>query len=429
MKVQYLFSSAEGDRPATEEELDGPLHTSLSVTHPVLTLRNYFDSIEQLLLKDDEATLKQAVFRGFGRHVTPGMISRVEIRCEKVGTLYHVASITLHSGGEPMRLAVATAVTDEAVRCMKKEVLHLALLTDTYLLTSLPKVYSTGDVACHTPRGDFTLSHVIQEWFEDYHEWHLSRGEGGEVQRLLIWDQKRGYRSASPMEYHEIFRQAAGILTLCYDTRTFRQVYPWHHAAGDFIVKSSGQGVDVKLTTVRGYDPILVFREKEEWDPWKALVIFFLNLTVKMRLDREDGVGDVMWADDPCVSATVQGFTDALRVMEKQGRLHLGKAGGASQAGALGTSGRAEPAEAPPLSRQGFGGSPHSSTDGRRPRLPAKAGDVIALLKAFTVEELRRLAGILLPFYRQNERGSYPVVRSNMETHVSRLHQVIQALP
>jgi hypothetical protein len=382
MKVQYLFSSAEGDRPATEEELDGPLHTSLSETHPVLTLRNYFDSIKQLLLKDDAVTLIRAIFRGFGRHVTPDTISRMEIRCEKVGTLYHVASITLHSEGDPMRLAVATAVTDEAVRCMKKEVLHLGLLTDTYQLTSLPKVYSKGDTACHTPQGDFTLSHVIQEWFEDYHEWHLSRDRGGEVQLLLIWDLKRGYRSASAMEYHEIFRQAAKILTLCYDTRTFRQVHPWHHAAGDFIVKSSGQDVDVKLTTVRGYDPILVFPEKEEWDPWKAFIIFFLNLTVKMRLDREDGVGDVMWADDPCVSATVQGFTDALRGMEKEGRLHLGK-----------------------------------------------AGDVITLLKTFTVEELRRLTGILLPFYRQNERGSYPVVRSNMESHVRRLHQVIRALP
>jgi hypothetical protein len=382
MKVHYLFSSSQGDHPVSEEELDGPLHISLSETHPALTLRHYFQSVKEVLLKDAAIVLMQAVSQGFGRRMTPGMISRMEIRCEKVGTLYHVASITLQSEGAPMQLAVGTAVTDEAIRCMEKEVLYLRLLADTYQLTSLPKVFIKGDTVCHTPQGDFTLSHVIQEWFEDYHEWHLTRDQDGKGQRLLIWDQKRGYYSASAREYHEIFRQAARILTLCYDIHTFRQIYPWHHAAGDFIVKSLDQNVDVKLTTVRGYEPVLVFREKEKWDPWKAFIIFFLNLTIKMRLDRKDGVGDVMWADDPCVSATVEGFVDALQIMEAEGRLHLGK-----------------------------------------------TGDVIALLKTFTVGDLRSLMGVLLGFYRENEGGSYPVIRSNLESHVTQLQQVIQALP
>jgi hypothetical protein len=382
MKVQYLFSSSKGDHPVSEEELDGPLHISLSETHPALTLRHYFQSVKEVLLKDDAVILTQAISQGFGRRMTPDMIFRMEIRCEKVGTLYHVASVTLQSEGAPMRLAVATAITDEAIRRMEKEVLHLRLLTETYQLTSLPRIFFKGEVAGHSPQGDFVLYHVIQEWLEDYHEWHFTRDQGGKGQRLLIWDQKKGYHSASAREYHEIFRQAAKILTLCYDIHTFRQIYPWHHAAGDFIVKSLDQDVDVKLTTVRGYDPMLVFREKEEWDPWKAFIIFFLNLTIKMRLDREDGVGDVMWADDLCVSATVEGFVDALHIMEAEGRLDLGK-----------------------------------------------TGDVIALLKTFAVEELRSLMGVLLDFYRQSERGSYPVIQSNLESHVRSLHQVIQALP
>jgi hypothetical protein len=58
-----------------------------------------------------------------------------------------------------------------------------------------------------------------------------------------------------------------------------------------------------------------------------------------------------------------------------------------------------------------------------------QTGDVIALLKSFAVEEFRSLMGILLGFYRQNERGSYPVIRSNLESHVRQLQQVIQALP
>jgi integrase len=48
---------------------------------------------------------------------------------------------------------------------------------------------------------------------------------------------------------------------------------------------------------------------------------------------------------------------------------------GAPRAGARGTSGKAEPAEAPVLLRPSFGGHPHSSTAGR-PRLPAEAGEL-----------------------------------------------------
>jgi hypothetical protein len=50
--------------------------------------------------------------------------------------------------------------------------------------------------------------------------------------------------------------------------------------------------------------------------------------------------------------------------------------GGAPRAGARGTCGRAEPAEAPVLLRQGFGGHSHSCTVGR-PWLPAKAGEIV----------------------------------------------------
>jgi hypothetical protein len=379
MKVQYLFSSSQGDRSVSEEELDAPLHISLSETHPALTLRDYFESIEDLFLKEN--TLTQ-VARSSGAPLRRETISLLEIRCEKVGTLYHVASVTLQSTTKPIRFAVATAITDEAMRCMEKEVDHLRFLTESYRLSSLPKVFLFKKLTRPTPQGDFPLSHLVQEWFEDYHEWHLTRNKAGSAEGLLIWDQQRGYRLASPREFHEIFRQAAKILTLCYDIPTFRQVYPWHHGAGDFIVRTVNQDVDVKLTTVRGYDPMLFFEETEEADPWRAFILFFLNLTIKMRLDREDGVGELLWADEPCVRATVEGLADALPVMEAEGRLHLGK-----------------------------------------------AEDILALMKLFTEGELRQLVDLLLEFYRRTERASYPVIRSRLESHVRQLYLVIQALP
>jgi hypothetical protein len=37
-----------------------------------------------------------------------------------------------------------------------------------------------------------------------------------------------------------------------------------------------------------------------------------LNLSLRMRIDRLDGVGDMVWADDRAVAGTVQGFFDGL---------------------------------------------------------------------------------------------------------------------
>ena len=44
----------------------------------------------------------------------------------------------------------------------------------------------------------------------------------------------------------------------------------------------------------------------------QALLIFFLNLSIRMRLDRYDGVGDIVWADGLVVQSTLDGFFEGL---------------------------------------------------------------------------------------------------------------------
>jgi hypothetical protein len=47
--------------------------------------------------------------------------------------------------------------------------------------------------------------------------------------------------------------------------------------------------------------------------PWEeALFLFLLNVTLRMRLDRLDGVGEIAWAGEGCVSSTIDGFFLAL---------------------------------------------------------------------------------------------------------------------
>ena len=218
----------------------------------------------------------------------------------------------------------------------------------------------------------------LTEWFEDYHEWHLSIDKKREGQRICIWDLRNGYHFTSRKEDLEIFRQASKILTVYYNTRDFSQIYPWHHAAGDFVVRNRKETVDVKLTTVRRYGPIKLF-SSENIDPMVAMIYFFLNLSIRMRLDKLDGVGIVVWAGDFSLKAIVKGFFEGLCIMETNGRYHLGQ-----------------------------------------------VKDFLSLLKAFDPGEFKRLFHPLLGLYAGENPGDFRVIQANLDNHVRQLYQVIQ---
>jgi hypothetical protein len=323
MNFQYLFSSPSGDIPLAREELDRSLHVNVSETHPALVLEDYFESIKELLLANNAKILTGVIAEMLGIKLTPERIAAVDIRCEKVGTLYHVASLTVRCEGGPLKLCVTTAINDEAIRCLEREASYLVFLADTYHLTCLPKVFYKGEVVRHTSKGDATLSHSVQEWFEDYHEWHLSLDDSGR-QRITLWDMAKGYRTFSLGEGAEIHQQAARILTLCYDFRTGRQINPWSHAAGDFVVKVGERNFSVRLTTVRGYEALPLSREERSFAPLIHISYFFLNLTVRMRLDRLNGVGSVLWAESSVLHPVVSGFFEALSSKEVQNRYTAG---------------------------------------------------------------------------------------------------------
>jgi hypothetical protein len=48
-------------------------------------------------------------------------------------------------------------------------------------------------------------------------------------------------------------RRGIFLLTAYYNIDTGEQIFPWHHAAGDFVVTPLAEGFPVKLIAVRGY--------------------------------------------------------------------------------------------------------------------------------------------------------------------------------
>jgi hypothetical protein len=156
------------------------------------------------------------------------------------------------------------------------------------------------------------MKSFIGEWLEGFHEFHLSRKSADDAFTIRVWDGGAARSFLDIEETRSLYHQASTILTSYLDPDSFSQIYPWHHAAGDFVLKRKSNGVDVRLITVRGYRP-LVPVGSDPLDRWIPMAHFFLNMSLRMRLDRLDGTGDLVWASPDCLRGVVSGFLDAWR--------------------------------------------------------------------------------------------------------------------
>ena len=381
MIVKYLFSSPKGDIPAGPDELASPFKITPSKEHPYLSLRDYFDAIRDFILRDCARPLVALLRDLLHTNLNPDDIYELLIRTEKHGALYHIASIEVISGNQPVKLSVSTAVSERGKALLSNEFEVLESLYGKFHLPYLPRPYSLQEVPCDAGGREESLLMLLAEWFEDYHEWHLRGEEEDGVSKVCVWDNKNGYWIASEKERNEIFRQIAKILTLYYNTKDFSQIYPWHHGAGDFIIKREKGQIHTRLTTVRKYEEIMRLVSDDSVNPFVAITYFFLNLTIKIRLDRSDGVGTMVWADEFSVEAAIEGFFEALCLMEMENRFHLG------------------------------------SVD-----------DLLALFKAFDPEDLQKIFDSLLRLYQHEDADEedFQTINKNLVTHVRQLYKAIQ---
>jgi len=374
MRIRYLFSSSEGDVALDEKTLDRAFLLNPFEAHAFLTLRDYFQGIERFMMERMENLGTEN-----GVSLSPDRIDDLLIRSEKHGTLYHVASVTVLGEGLRRKFALSAAFSEPRISALKQEVETMRFLNRSFSYPHLPGIYLAENLPLSTPQGTETILMCVSEWMEGYHEWHLATEEDGR-QSVLVWDTEKGNRNATREESHALFREASKILTLYYDLKTYRQIYPWHHAAGDFVVRSAGNTPEVKLTTARNYLPLIFFPEKADTNRVTALVAFLLNMTVQMRLDKLGGVGKAIWAQEKFVIPSLEGFFSALQTMKVEGRYDLG--------------------------------------DG--PDLPS-------LLKKFSPEELHRLYAPLMDSYREENPADFTVITKNLEEHVMTLWQALRA--
>jgi hypothetical protein len=179
----------------------------------------------------------------------------------------------------------------------------------------VPEVYAAGTVDAGHGR---SIDLFLGQWFPGFHEFHLTRSAGGAEPSIVLWDAETGHRHLDSGQTHAVYHEVARVLTHYFSLTTLEGIGAWHHAAGDFVLKVSGGRPQVRLITVRDYRPL--FRARQEAGDaspdfktlLETLLIFLLNLSIRTRLDRLDGVGEMAWSGPAAVEATVAGMLAAL---------------------------------------------------------------------------------------------------------------------
>ena len=273
----------------------------------------YLGAVHYLLLKNNCQKIVEALAYRLGRDVAIEELGAIEIRTEKHGAFYHVARADLSISGQMVSFAVNVAVSDTARAELERDFRFLRALTNRYNNKFLPQVYFKGAGIYREPGKPSRWLHMfVAEWFRGYHEFHLHRDQADGSNRMILWDLDRGSRYLSENQCVALYRLGAKILTIYYNWNNFKQIYPWHHAAGDFVLRETGDSVDLRLVTVRDYAAVVDFKTGKKTGKLFALILFFLHLTIQMRIDRLDGVGDVVWAGDYCLEGVVLGFLEGL---------------------------------------------------------------------------------------------------------------------
>ncbi len=279
---------------------------------PALTYGQYFKGITDVISRNGCKSLIDAISAKLAKEIPAADVAEILIYAEKHGSDYHPARIEVIIGDTTTVFAMNVAITERGKGRLYHEFGVLQRLNSKHGFSFLPRAYFKSEDGS-------PLAMFLADWFDGYDEFHLSVDTAIGVQGVVVWNRRKGNYCLSRSEIEQAYSQTAKILTLYYDIETFEQIFPWHHAAGDFIIRTRGDCLDVRLVTARQYVAMIEGASVHE-----ALLFFFLNLSVRMRLDRFDGVGAVAWAGDECVGSTLGGFLEGIRFKEEQCIIKVG---------------------------------------------------------------------------------------------------------
>ncbi|MEA1899828.1 MAG: hypothetical protein U9N47_03545 [Thermodesulfobacteriota bacterium] len=288
-----------------------------------VTYGEYFYAVRSFLEKNKFKSITSAISQHLNQNIKPEEIQKIHIYSEKHGEFYHPARIEIYINGSGILFVLNAAISSTGKGFIKREFEILNKLNNEFSFSFIPKVYSQGETCIKNK--NIEISMFLGEWFEGFNEFHISQNKYKQDKKdsnikIVIWDHEKGNFFLSADETLELYSQVAMILTCYYNAETFEQIFPWHHAAGDFVIKLQKNNMETKLITVRQYAPMFenkneIAKNNTDSDIYlmlEAKLVFFLNLSIRNRLDRLDGVGEIVWSDDIAVEGTIKGFLKGL---------------------------------------------------------------------------------------------------------------------
>ena len=279
------------------------------------TYGDYFNAVRVFLERNQYKAVATALSRVGRGNGDVEQILAIRVFLVKHGQYYHPARIEIECKNNISFFVLNAALSATAREMIKEEVSVLGLMGSRFPYSFIPEVYAAGEVRIDDGRD---LDMFLGQWFEDYHEFHLSRSSKGQ-NRIIVWDGNPAKCYLSQEQTGAVYETAALILTAYYNIATFEHIAAWHHAAGDFVIKPAGDRIAMKLITVRQYAPLLENVKPDVNLILQALQLFLVKISLQMGLDRLDGVGDPVWAGEIAVSGAVNGFFKGLMMQVKAG--------------------------------------------------------------------------------------------------------------
>lgn len=300
------------------------LGQKLPITRPLsvekapfsITMGAYFEAIEHFIAINLD-NLRDVITAIHGEAAP--VIQCIRILAEKSGSDYHPARIVVDSGSKESCFAVNAAMTSRGLMRIDSEFDSMQFLGRHFRRKFVPSVYFSGAVPLS--ESGLQVKMFLTEWFENYHEFHLSRDPGSGEIHAELWESQHRLAQLTERELHLVYQKASHILTYYYDVAAYLEIYPWHHAAGDFVVSRTYNGIDVKLIAARQYASRLLGGHSGDEAVLEAAALFLANLTIRMRLDRSHGIGEILWGPSHGVADTILGFLSGLAAQMEEGRV------------------------------------------------------------------------------------------------------------
>lgn len=316
---RFLYSSDDGKtRVLNSADLETPILMSRDepnqTTSHSVTYGAYMAAIKVFILENFEE-FRNLVLEKID---SSGEIALIDLVAEKRGADYYPSSVRAHAGNDQIWFAANVALTERGLSRIRQDYDLLKFLGSMGSENFVPEVFFINKPP-DPSASIMELPNIIflAEWFRGYHEFHVSSSTTENQCVFTLWDTDNGYYEFSETLAVQVIEKIAYILSYFFDPADFREIYPWHHAAGDFIAKLHPAS-DVKLITVRQYQSRVSFPENSTENRNEALLIFFANLSVRARVDRINGVGELVWMDKKFVRPVIHGFLKAMMSKERE---------------------------------------------------------------------------------------------------------------